>query len=129
MSAAAKISTNYVDLVSLSARQAMSGLDITVGSDASDVLVFGRADGAAMRMLVGRVLPRPVPPRARPPRPDDPSPRRPPDIFAMRLGGSPGRRGLKRVRPPEEVAERERKRGRRRGWLCRDADAGVGAAY
>ena len=50
MSAAAKISTNYVDLVSLSARQAMSGLDITVGSDASDVLIFMKDVGTSQRV-------------------------------------------------------------------------------
>ena len=46
MSAAANISAHYVDLVSLTARQAMGALDITVlgnsgnSIDASDVKVF-----------------------------------------------------------------------------------------
>ena len=39
INAAAKISSNYSDLVSLATRQTMSTLDITVGTDSSGNLV------------------------------------------------------------------------------------------
>ena len=60
MSAAANISSNYVDLVSLTARQVMGALDITVSSnsdgsiDASDVQVFMKDVGGSG--YVSRVL-------------------------------------------------------------------------
>ena len=50
---AAKISSNYVDLVSLSARQTLASLDITVGTDSkgdpnpSDVKVFMKDVGTS----------------------------------------------------------------------------------
>ena len=60
MSAAANISSNYVNLVSLTARQVMGALDITVLSnsdgsiDASDVQVFMKDVGGSG--YVSRVL-------------------------------------------------------------------------
>ena len=53
MGAAGQISTNYVDLVSLSARQTMGALDITVLSDSSgnldptDVKIFMKDIGSS----------------------------------------------------------------------------------
>ena len=56
MSAAANVSSNYADLLSLTARQAMGAMDITILStsnnsvDASDVKVFMKNIGASRRV-------------------------------------------------------------------------------
>ena len=56
MSAAANVSSNYADLLSLTARQAMGAMDITILStsnnsvDTSDVKVFMKNIGASRRV-------------------------------------------------------------------------------
>ena len=62
MDAASNISSNYVDLVSLAARQTMAALEITVGTDSSgnpdpsDVMVFMEDIGTSRYAYSTRAL-------------------------------------------------------------------------
>ena len=47
MSDATSISAAYGDLVSLAARQAMGGMELTVGQNATDVMMFMQDTGSS----------------------------------------------------------------------------------
>ncbi len=95
-----------------------------VKPDPDDLFIYGVPSNGnkIMQLHLTRLFPPspPRPPAPRPPRPDDPTPRNPAAL--LRLTGSPGRRGLKRVRSESAmgISQREVERKKAKGKVILD---------